>query len=254
VCEEETQVGESLINHQFKAMNIRPILETRPQTNLEDETSHVEGDRADFIGLEVSRTEEEVDKGRILSEIESREEKDESKTEKDENKPEEDESMNYMVPIDSKYSVSSSGNHSLETKPENSGATPGNSGAKPENSGAQPGNSEAKPDVISSKESKDQPELEPEARDSVKEFEELEKEVSEQERRDSVIETIDSPRSEPDSEPSSRNKASKGKLEKPTEEPVIAGPMDVALSFNSAWKRRYITVVGDGLYIWTNHR
>ena len=247
MCEEETQVGESLISHQFKAMNIRPILETRPQTNLEDETSHVEGDRADFIGLEVSRTEEGGDKGRILSEIESMEEK-------DENKPEEDESMNYMVPIDSKYSVSSSGNHSLETKPENSGATPGNSGAKPENSGAKPGNSEAKPDVISSKESKDKPELEPEARDSVKEFEELEKEVSEQERRDSVIETIDSPRSEPDSEPSSRNKASKDKLEKPTEEPVIAGPMDVALSFNSAWKRRYITVVGDGLYIWTNHR
>ena len=236
-----------MINHHFKEMNIRPILETRPQTNLEDETSHVEGDRADFIGLEVSRTEEEVEKGRILSEIESRKEKDESRTEidesrteKDENKSEEDESMNYMVPIDSKYSVSSSGNHSLETKPENSGP--------------KPGNSEVKPDMISSKESKDQPELEPETRDSVKEFEELEKEVSEQERRDSVIETIDSPRSEPESEPSSRNKASKDKLEKPTEEPVIAGPMDVALSFNSVWKRRFITVVGDGLYIWTNHR
>ena len=229
-----------MINHHFKEMNIRPILETRPQTNLEDETSHVEGDRADFIGLEVSRMEEEEEKGRILSEIESRKEKDESRTEidesrteKDENKSEEDESMNYMVPIDSKYSVSSSGNHSLETKPENS---------------------EVKPDMISSKESKDQPELEPETRDSVKEFEELEKEVSEQERRDSVIETIDSPRSEPESEPSSRNKASKDKLEKPTEEPVIAGPMDVALSFNSVWKRRFITVVGDGLYIWTNHR
>ena len=222
-----------MINHQFKEMNIRPILETRPQTNLEDETSHVEGDRADFKGREVSRMEEEEEKGRILSEIESRKEKDETKSE-------EDESMNYMVPIDSKYSVSSSGNHSLETKPENSGP-------KPENS-------EAKPGMISSKESKDQPELEPETRDSVKEFEELEKEVSEQERRDSVIETIDSPRSEPESEPSSRNKASKDKLEKPTEEPVIAGPMDVALSFNSVWKRRFITVVGDGLYIWTNHR
>ena len=90
--------------------------------------------------------------------------------------------------------------------------------------------------------------------DSVTEFEELEKEVSNQVRTDSRSETIDSPRSEPDSESLIKVRNSKVRLVKPTEEPMIAGPMDVALSLNSIWKRRFITVVGDGLYIWTNHR
>ena len=51
-----------------------------------------------------------------------------------------------------------------------------------------------------------------------------------------------------------RKKSSKEKIERPSDEPVISGPLDVSLALDSEWKRRYITVVGDGLYIWTNHK
>ena len=44
------------------------------------------------------------------------------------------------------------------------------------------------------------------------------------------------------------------RLERPAGEPIISGPLEVALSLSSEWKRRFITVVGDGLYIWTSHR
>ena len=46
----------------------------------------------------------------------------------------------------------------------------------------------------------------------------------------------------------------KEKIERPVDEAVISGPLDVSLALDSEWKRRYITVVGEGLYIWTNHR
>ncbi len=44
------------------------------------------------------------------------------------------------------------------------------------------------------------------------------------------------------------------RLTVPREEPSIAGLLDVALGLQMGWKRRFITVVNDGLYIWTTHK
>jgi hypothetical protein len=48
--------------------------------------------------------------------------------------------------------------------------------------------------------------------------------------------------------------AARERLAVPREEPSIAGLLDVALGLQMAWKRRFITVVNDGLYIWTTHK
>ena len=46
----------------------------------------------------------------------------------------------------------------------------------------------------------------------------------------------------------------KDKVEPPSGEAVISGPLHVCLSLGSEWKRRYLTIVDDCLYIWTSHR
>jgi hypothetical protein len=48
--------------------------------------------------------------------------------------------------------------------------------------------------------------------------------------------------------------AARERLAVPREEPSIAGLLDVALGLQMGWKRRFITVVNDGLYIWTTHK
>jgi hypothetical protein len=48
--------------------------------------------------------------------------------------------------------------------------------------------------------------------------------------------------------------AAREQLAVPREEPSIAGLLDVALGLQMGWKRRFITVVNDGLYIWTTHK
>ena len=55
-------------------------------------------------------------------------------------------------------------------------------------------------------------------------------------------------------ERNSSSKKSKEKIEVPQEEPIISGPLQVCLNFGSEWKRRYLTVVDDCLYIWTSHK
>ena len=47
---------------------------------------------------------------------------------------------------------------------------------------------------------------------------------------------------------------SKEKIDPPTGEPIISGPLQVCLSLGSEWKRRYLTIVDDCLYIWTSHK
>jgi hypothetical protein len=44
------------------------------------------------------------------------------------------------------------------------------------------------------------------------------------------------------------------RLAVPEEQPTISGPLEVALGLETGWKRRFITVVNDGLYIWTTHK
>ena len=46
----------------------------------------------------------------------------------------------------------------------------------------------------------------------------------------------------------------KEKIEVPDGEAVISGPLQVCLSLGSEWKRRYLTVVNNCLYIWTSHK
>lgn len=40
----------------------------------------------------------------------------------------------------------------------------------------------------------------------------------------------------------------------PLGDSVISGPLEVCLSLGSDWKRRYLTLVDDSLYVWTSHR
>ena len=44
------------------------------------------------------------------------------------------------------------------------------------------------------------------------------------------------------------------KIAPPIGEAVISGPLEVCLALGSEWKRRYLTVVEDSLYVWTSHR
>lgn len=44
------------------------------------------------------------------------------------------------------------------------------------------------------------------------------------------------------------------KIEAPVREAVISGPLYVCLSLGSEWKRRYLTIVDDCLYIWTSYK
>ena len=46
----------------------------------------------------------------------------------------------------------------------------------------------------------------------------------------------------------------KDKLEAPTENPVISGPLLVSLALGSEWKRRYLSLVAENLYIWTSQK
>ena len=54
-----------------------------------------------------------------------------------------------------------------------------------------------------------------------------------------------------------RKNSDGGKREKispPVGSAVISGPLEVCLSLGSEWKRRYLTLVEDSLYVWTSHR
>ena len=54
-----------------------------------------------------------------------------------------------------------------------------------------------------------------------------------------------------------RKNSEGGKREKispPVGSAVISGPLEVCLSLDSEWKRRYLTLVDDSLYVWTSHR
>ena len=54
-----------------------------------------------------------------------------------------------------------------------------------------------------------------------------------------------------------RKNSEGGKREKispPVGSAVISGPLEVCLSLGSEWKRRYLTLVEDSLYVWTSHR
>ena len=48
--------------------------------------------------------------------------------------------------------------------------------------------------------------------------------------------------------------AKKEKIDPPVGEAIISGPLSVCLNLGSQWKRRYLTVVDDCLYIWTSYR
>ena len=52
----------------------------------------------------------------------------------------------------------------------------------------------------------------------------------------------------------SRTDPKKEKLDAPTESAVISGPLLVTLALGSGWKRRYLSLVGENLYIWTSHK
>ena len=46
----------------------------------------------------------------------------------------------------------------------------------------------------------------------------------------------------------------KEKIDPPVGEAIISGPLSVCLNLGSQWKRRYLTVVDDCLYIWTSYK
>lgn len=205
-------------------MEVYPVIETKP-----GDDSLVSGDRADFIGLDLERSRNGTEKSYSCRRT-SQDAKD-GKLSVNGGKPEK----------------RSSGNSSMTTESE-------------------------KPDVSMKTTRPEEPlgnRTEDIDTESVTDFERMEKEVAEDEirsKRGSMKKkeneelsrnlNLDSPRSNPTS-PEPRNtkpKSGKEKLQKPFEDPIIAGPLDVALSFTSEWKRRFITIVGEGLYIWTSHR
>ena len=54
-----------------------------------------------------------------------------------------------------------------------------------------------------------------------------------------------------------RKNSEGGKREKispPVGSAVISGPLEVCLALGLEWKRRYLTLVEDSLYVWTSHR
>ena len=59
---------------------------------------------------------------------------------------------------------------------------------------------------------------------------------------------------ENDDNPNKTQNDKKEKLIAPVGEPIISGPIQVSLALGSEWKRRYLTLVADNLYIWTSHR
>ena len=52
----------------------------------------------------------------------------------------------------------------------------------------------------------------------------------------------------------SRTDPKKEKLDAPSESAVISGPLLVTLALGTGWKRRYLSLVGENLYIWTSHK
>ena len=46
----------------------------------------------------------------------------------------------------------------------------------------------------------------------------------------------------------------KEKIDPPEGEAIISGPLNVCLNLGSQWKRRYLTIVDDCLYIWTSYK
>ena len=46
----------------------------------------------------------------------------------------------------------------------------------------------------------------------------------------------------------------KEKIDPPVGEAIISGPLNVCLNLGSQWKRRYLTIVDDCLYIWTSYK
>ena len=46
----------------------------------------------------------------------------------------------------------------------------------------------------------------------------------------------------------------KEKIDPPVGEAIISGPLSVCLNLGSPWKRRYLNVVDDCLYIWTSYK
>ena len=52
----------------------------------------------------------------------------------------------------------------------------------------------------------------------------------------------------------SKTDPKKEKLGAPTESAVISGPLLVTLALGTEWKRRYLSLVGENLYIWTSHK
>ena len=46
----------------------------------------------------------------------------------------------------------------------------------------------------------------------------------------------------------------KDKIDPPVGEAIISGPLSVCLNLGSQWKRRYLTIVDDCLYIWTSYK
>ena len=46
----------------------------------------------------------------------------------------------------------------------------------------------------------------------------------------------------------------KEKIDPPVGEAIISGPLNVCLNLESQWKRRYLTIVDDCLYIWTSYK
>ena len=52
----------------------------------------------------------------------------------------------------------------------------------------------------------------------------------------------------------SSNGEKRERIAPPLGDSVISGPLEVCLSLGSDWKRRYLTLVDDSLYVWTSHR
>ena len=61
--------------------------------------------------------------------------------------------------------------------------------------------------------------------------------------------TVDGSKDEKDS-----GSVKKEKIDPPIGEAIISGPLHVCLNLGSQWKRRYLTVVDDCLYIWTSYK
>ena len=64
----------------------------------------------------------------------------------------------------------------------------------------------------------------------------------------------DNEKSNKDKESRKSGSDKKERIDPPEGEAVISGPLFVCLNLQSEWKRRYLSVVDDCLYIWTSHK